>query len=119
MSGSVLVIDDDPDVRIMFEDFLSEDGYAVVLAESGEQGVRLFDEGEISVVLCDLVMPGMGGIETLKNIRSFNESVPCLIISGHMNPTSMSQCLRAGANRVLEKPVDYQEITQAVEASFS
>lgn len=102
----ILIIDDDDDIRGMFVDLLSEEGYEVIARKNGTEGLQAFNESNFDLVLCDLVMPGIGGIEVLRKIRE-DSKVPCIILSGQITPRSHKLCTLHGANDIFEKPIDY------------
>lgn len=117
-SGNILIIDDDVDIRDMFEDLLSEEGYSVTAAESGPNGLKAFVSTRFDLVLCDLIMPGMGGIEVLSKIRE-QSNVPCIILSGHITPHYHQMCLKTGATDIFEKPVDYSHLKMRVKSMIT
>ena len=116
--GTVLIIDDDEDIRDMFEDLLVEEGYELRVASSGEEGLEKFDPDIVKLVLCDLTMPGMGGIEVLTKIRE-QSKVPCIILSGNINPQSHKLCMKAGATDILQKPIDYSYLKLRVKTNMA
>jgi CheY-like chemotaxis protein len=81
MAYRVLVVDDNPAVRKAFSLSLEETGYAVETAESGEEGLERLGSGRFHLVLLDLKMPGMNGIETLREIRKQDPSLPVYIVT--------------------------------------
>ena len=77
--GKILVVDDDPEVRMATRDFLSSKGYDVSVAEGGRDALRQLDSSPADVVLLDVAMPDMDGLETLKRIVSAHPNVPVII----------------------------------------
>ena len=116
--GKILVIDDDDDIRDMFEDLLSEEGYEVTTASGGQEGIDSFAAKPFELILCDLVMPDIGGIEVLSKIRETSK-VPCIILSGHITPHYHHLCMKAGATEILQKPVDYSYLKTRVKTSIA
>lgn len=82
----ILVVDDEMMIRSLAEKILSKAGFDVVTADSGDEGVRKLaaDPGHIRLVLMDWTMPGMTGLEALKEMRAISNGVPCIISSGHV-----------------------------------
>ncbi len=83
--GTVLVVDDDPGVQLLVRRALASQGYGVIMASNGAEGVRLFEqhESELCLVLMDLTMPQMSGLEALKRIRATGSDIPVLLSSGY------------------------------------
>ena len=80
----VLVIDDDSAVRDILQDFLTLEGYMVNLASDGAMGIDALNSDNYDVILLDLVMPNMGGIDVLKGIKETrNADTPCVILTAH------------------------------------
>ena len=80
----ILVIDDEGIIRTLARQILERDGHYVVVAESGYEGLKLFSNlyEEIAIILVDLRMEGLSGIETIRRVREIRPDVPCIISSG-------------------------------------
>jgi two-component system response regulator AtoC len=103
----VLVADDDPEIRQILNISLQREGYEVETAECGEQVLqRLKDKPGMSALVLDLLMPGMGGIETLRRIRTSDQLMPVLVLSGLATTDTVVEALRAGASDYLTKPFE-------------
>jgi len=121
----ILIIDDDDQIRKMYELFLESEGYQVLSAASGEEGLRTFWKNEVDLVITDLFMPGIDGLYVTAKIREVNESIPILGISGGPDPNNPNRSLSSpeqmGAIKVLKKPVELDvllsEIQQEIEDS--
>jgi DNA-binding NtrC family response regulator len=116
---TVLVIDDEEKVRTALNRVLSKEKYQVLNAADGEQGMRLFLESEIDVVLLDLRMPGKGGLEVLQEIRKVTDDVEAIIITGYGDEEAAVHAMRAGAADYLRKPVDIEELLGAVSQALA
>ncbi|HMP95063.1 MAG TPA: response regulator, partial [Phnomibacter sp.] len=79
----VLIIDDERAIRNTLAEILQDEGYKVEVAENGEEGLEKFKKCPFDVVLCDIKMPKMDGIEFLEKSREINPDVPLIMISGH------------------------------------
>ena len=107
MPPCVLVADDDPEIRQMLNISLQLEGYEVEMAECGEQVLqRLKDKPRLSALVLDLLMPGIGGIETLRRIRINDQHIPVLVLSGLAATDNVVEALRAGASDYLTKPFE-------------
>jgi DNA-binding response OmpR family regulator len=114
----VLVIDDDAAIIGMLVECLSESGYDVLSALNGGDGLMLLDLEHPDVVLLDLRMPGIGGLEVLRRIRMVRPDLPVIIISGLGDAEAARQTLRRGAVDYLPKPFDLDHVLRAVAAAL-
>jgi nitrogen regulation protein NR(I) len=106
----VLIIDDDETVRNVLQTFLSNNGFEVTLAHDGSSGLELIKEGRFDLILTDLVMPGLGGIEILKEISSFHITAPILMITAFGTVQSAVDAMKLGAFDYVTKPFNLEEI---------
>lgn len=106
--GHLLVIDDHENNRLLLQDILTLAGHTVETAASGAAGLALLDQQPIDLVLLDLLMPKLNGLEVLMAIRARQELVdlPVVVLSGVDNSDMMGQCLAAGAHDFIRKPFD-------------
>ncbi|MCL4457161.1 MAG: response regulator [Nitrospirae bacterium] len=102
--AKILVIDDEEIVRISCERTLVPEGYDVDTASSGKEGVELFEKSAYDLVLVDLKMPGMNGIEMLVNIRGQRPEQKVMIMTGYDTVEHIVEALSSGAAHYLEKP---------------
>ncbi|TQV71436.1 response regulator [Aliikangiella marina] len=101
----VLVIDDEPLVRQSIAVYLEDSGYDIIEAQDGQQGVELFKSNLPDVVLCDLRMPGMDGLEVLKTMTEIAADTPVIMVSGAGQINDVVEALRLGALDYIVKPV--------------
>jgi two-component system nitrogen regulation response regulator NtrX len=102
----ILVIDDDPAVRASLRMMLEYEGYQIVAAISGSEGLALVEGALPDLVLLDVEMPGLDGLEVLKRLHTRHESLPVVMISGHRTPAIALEARRCGAVDFLEKPFE-------------
>jgi diguanylate cyclase (GGDEF)-like protein len=102
----VLVVDDEETMREVFSQVLEEDGYRVSVAASGEEALLIFQRERPPIVLTDIVMGGMSGIDLLQEIKKINPDTQVILITCHASVDSSVKALRAGAYDYLQKPVD-------------
>ena len=102
----VLVIDDERAIRSTLTDILGNEGYKVTVAENGEAGLQKFTEGGFDVVMCDVKMPKMDGVEFLEKAKAVNPDIPIIIISGHGNIELAVEAVKKGAYDFISKPPD-------------
>jgi DNA-binding response OmpR family regulator len=113
--GSILVVDDEPRMAQLLAEYLVEHGYRVVVAHSGIEALTKLDLEKPSVVLLDVRMPGMDGVEVLRRIRSFDQQVGILMISANDDVELAKQTVEMGAFDYTLKPVDFAYLSRAVE----
>ena len=117
--GKILVVDDDPEVRMATRDFLSSKGYEVVVAEGGLEALRLIDAGPPDVVLLDVAMPGMDGMEALKRIVATHPAMPVIMVTANADIEITSKVLQLGAADYVPKPFDLDYLDQAISIQLS
>ena len=105
----ILVVDDEPGIRRTLRDYLAERGYRPDVATSGEQAIEAVEQQRPDVVLLDLVMPGMGGLEACRQIRA-RSSVPIIVLSVMNQERDKVQALEAGADDYVTKPFGAEEL---------
>ena len=106
----ILVIDDERSIRNTLKDVLEYEKYEVDLAEEGISGIALFTQGSYDVVLCDIKMAKMDGVEVLQKLQEHSADVPVIMISGHGNIDTAVDAIRKGAFDFLEKPLDLNRL---------
>ncbi len=113
-SRKVLVVDDEQDVREMLAEFLEAQGFEVLAAANGLESLLHVKRARPDVVVLDLNMPRLGGLEALKRIRHFDPAITVVIITGEQNPEPRERALAMGAARVLVKPFTLDALLQAL-----
>ena len=118
MSTQILVVDDDPVIRTLVSEYLGAYGFEIQTAESGEQCLKSLSDGLPDIVILDLQMPIMNGIEVLERIRANNltGAVPVILLSANaQNETaSMVEKYKIKADHYLEKPFEIKSILEAI-----
>ena len=103
---AILIIDDEKSIRKTLTEILSYEGYKVDEAGDGEEGLKKFKEKTYDLVLCDIKMPKLDGIEFLERAKQINVDVPIIIISGHGNIETAVEAVKKGAFDYISKPPD-------------
>ena len=106
----ILIIDDEKPVRDVLNIALSEEGYESFQAPSGEQGIELFKSSEPDIVITDVMMPGIDGIEVTKRMRAHRDDIDVVVMSGFGTEELVVNALRAGASNYLKKPIVFDEL---------
>jgi two-component system KDP operon response regulator KdpE len=115
MPGRILVIDDESQITRVLRAALSAQGYDVRIANDPEEGLRVFRDWAPDLVITDLMMPGMSGVDICRNIRS-RGSTPVLVLSVREHERSKVEALDAGADDYVTKPFSIQELLARVRA---
>ncbi len=108
--ANILIIDDEKAIRKTLSEILSFEGYKIDEAPDGEEGLKKFTEKAYDVVLCDIKMPKMDGIEFLEKAREINQDVPIIMISGHGNLDTAVEAVKKGAFDYISKPPDLNRL---------
>jgi len=111
----LLVIDDELPILVMFEVSLADEGYEVLTAENGKEGITIFKEQAPKLVLADIKMPGMDGIEVLKRIKAIDQEAEVIVITGHGDMDAATAALQHGASDFITKPVRHEVLMLALE----
>ena len=106
----ILVIDDERSIRNTLKDILGYEKYEVDLAEDGQKGIEMIHSAEYDIVLCDIKMPGLDGIEVLERIVVLAPDTPVVMISGHGNIDTAVESIKKGAFDYIEKPLDLNRL---------
>jgi signal transduction histidine kinase len=104
--ANILVIDDEKDIRLLIETILKREGYDVFLAEDGYEGIKCFKEEPMDLVITDIKMPGMDGIEVLKRLKEITPDVEVVILTGHGNLDTAIAAIKESAFDFVSKPLD-------------
>lgn len=113
----ILIIDDDPAVRSLFGQFLDGEGYSTALAADGREALELLQTRRPDVIITDIMMPEMDGLEVIQNIRKNYAEIPVVAISGGMKGVPINflpHAKKMGALCVFEKPVSLANLLQTV-----
>lgn len=103
---NILIVDDEKAIRKTLSEILSFEGYVIDEAGDGEEGLKKFSEKSFDLVLCDIKMPKMDGIEFLEKAKRVNPDIPIIIISGHGNIDTAVEAVKKGAFDYISKPPD-------------
>src|SRR6056297_4144580 len=108
--SKILVIDDERRIRNALQEILEYEKFDVELAENGPGGLEKFSANEFDVVLCDIKMPDMDGIEVLEKIFETGKDVQVIMITGHGNVETAVEAIKKGAYDFIEKPLDLNRL---------
>ncbi len=115
----VLTIDDEPSIRECFSDILEDNGYQVIMAENGRIGLEMIEKHRPDIILCDLQMPEVQGLEVVRRVHERYTKIPIIIISGTGGLDEALEAVRLGAWDYLVKPLfNLKTLLQAVEKAL-
>lgn len=119
MKAKILIIDDEELVRESLGEILRLEGYTVEAAESGEVALQRLEEEPFDLLLLDLKMPGIDGVEVMHTVFKNYQDTKVILLTGHGSMESAIEALRSGANDYLLKPVQTRELLQSVAEALS
>jgi DNA-binding response OmpR family regulator len=111
----VLVVDDDPQVVRLLRVNFELEGYEVVSASDGQEALDVVDAEDPDIIVCDVMMPGMDGVEVVRRLRADAKQVPVVMLSAKAMRSDMRAGLDAGANEYVTKPFDPAELIEVVD----
>lgn len=112
MGKKILVVDDSTSNVLLLESFLEEEGFDIAVAESGKEAVKLVSSYKPDVILLDLMMPGLSGIEVMDAISS---DIPVIMISANKDPKLVAEAKEHGVKAYIQKPIDFDEILAEIQ----
>ncbi|NIM59513.1 MAG: response regulator [Candidatus Aminicenantes bacterium] len=115
---SVLVIDDDPLIRKTLSTYLSKKGFEAVVAEDGEGGIQKYEESNPDLVILDIRLPDVDGLEVLGRIREKNPNAGIIIMTAYDDMKTTIEAIKSGAFEYLVKPLDYVELDLTIDKAF-
>src|SRR5882672_9577103 len=111
----ILIVDDEADMRFAVRMLLERSGHAVVEADNGDAALSRIDEGAPDLVLLDMRLPGMDGIQILQKIREKQKDLPIIMVTGYGNVELAEQALQFGADHYLSKPFHNKELIEVIQ----
>ncbi|MDX2439799.1 MAG: sigma-54 dependent transcriptional regulator, partial [Desulfobacterales bacterium] len=114
MFPSVLIVDDEPSILQSLGGLLSDEGFEIITASNGYEALKIIDKESPDLVLLDIWMPGIDGIETLKEIKKGNPYIQVIIITGHGNIETAVKATKLGAFDLIEKPLSIDKIIVSI-----
>jgi CheY-like chemotaxis protein len=114
MHPSILITDDDRDFRETLRGVFEPEGFRTVLAEDGDEALDIVRRQEIHLIVLDMHMPRLTGLETLRLLKQFKRMLPCILLSAEADDTLVEQAREADAFLFLPKPVSRLAITATV-----
>ncbi|MFH1075045.1 MAG: response regulator [Candidatus Firestonebacteria bacterium] len=114
----ILVVDDEKGIRELLELELGLQGYFVATALNGQEAIEKIKKEKFDIVLCDIKMPKVTGIQVLKESKKHNPDIPVIIMTGYGEEANYNDSIRFGASGFISKPFHIDEVIASVEKAF-
>ncbi len=118
VTPSLLITDDDAALRETLGGLFQPHGFRILLAGDGEEALQIVEHEEVHLMLLDMHMPKLTGLETLRRVKQFKSLLPCILLSARCDQLLVEEGRRAMAHAVLAKPISRLLITAAVEQAL-
>ncbi len=115
---SILIIDDDPLIRKTLSSHLSGEGFEIHLAEDGRQGLLRYEEDSPDLVILDIRLPDMDGLEALKKIKEMDDNACIIIMTAYDDMKTTVEAIKSGAFEYMVKPLDFVELDLTIDKAF-
>ncbi len=112
---TILIVEDEEELRENLSDLLEFKGHSVTACCDGEQAVEQFDQINPQLVLLDIQLPGINGLEVLRTVKAKSPETPVVIVSASSAPSVVRQAESAGAFKIILKPYDHNDILQVID----
>jgi DNA-binding NtrC family response regulator len=114
----ILIVDDEQNMRKLFEKVLAKEGYAVRTAENGADAMKILEEETFHLIISDLVMPGMGGIDLMKEVKTKHPDIPFIVLTAYGTVGSAVEAMKGGAFDYLTKPFQKDHVLLVVDKAL-
>ena len=114
----ILVVDDEENVRVLFSRILQKEGYEVECASSGSEAIEKLAKRSFDLVVTDLKMDGIDGLDVVKKGKTVNRAVPFILISGYGTAQTAGTAAKEGADMFLMKPIELTDLKRAVKKAL-
>lgn len=115
---SILIIDDDPLIRKTLSSHLSKEGFDILMAEDGKQGLLRYEENSPDLVILDIRLPDMDGLEALKKIKEMDKNACIIIMTAYDDMKTTVEAIKSGAFEYMVKPLDFVELDLTIDKAF-
>lgn len=116
MKPIILLVEDDPTLQMIISDTLMSQSFEVITAGNGLEGIERFKENVVSLIIADIMMPEMDGIEMTKRIRRYDEHVPIIFLTAKSEIEDIEEAFEIGGNDYLQKPFKMRELIARIKA---
>jgi DNA-binding NtrC family response regulator len=114
----VLVVDDNNEIAEMLVEMLARENYGVETADSGDKAIEIIKRARVDMVLLDVRMPGLSGVETLEKIKDFNAKIPVVMMTAYDDIAMVEQAFSLGACDFIFKPFNFNDLIESMRLNF-
>ena len=114
MKARVLIVDDEKSMRTSLREFLKDDNYEVAVAEDADKAMAKLKAGDFDVVLTDIIIPRITGVELLKSISETSPNTQVILMTGEPTVATASEAVRTGAFDYITKPIDKEQLLRTI-----
>src|SRR5467141_2809510 len=114
----ILVVEDDPDIRKILEIFLTEKRFQVKITDGAATALKTLDQEPVDVILSDVRMPGMSGLELLRHLKDRDPDIQLVLMSAYSSVKDAVEAIQLGAADYVEKPIDFRRLDRVIAAVF-
>jgi two-component system cell cycle response regulator len=115
MTAKILIVDDSTINNILLQNFLEAQGYDVLTALNGHEAIQLLDQELVDIMLLDMMMPGLSGLDVLAILEEKGIYIPTIIISAFINPNYKAEAKKMGAIEYMDKPLNLKGLLARIE----
>ena len=116
--NKILIIDDDKSIRDTLNIFLSENGFKIISADSAEQGLDLLEKENPELIICDLKLPKLSGLDVLKKLNEYDAAIPVIIMTAYGDSRTTIKAIQLGAYDYIEKPLDIDRLNVIIKRAL-
>lgn len=116
MKNKILLVEDEPDLRLIVSDVLEDEGFEVLTAINGSEGLKIMSDENPDIVVADVMMPQMDGFNMAREIRKLNHDIPILFLTAKSTIDDIEEGFEIGANDYLKKPFELRELIVRIKA---
>ena len=118
MPAKILVVDDESIIRDLLFEFLTGQGYKVLLASSGEEALKFLSDREIKLALVDLKLPGLDGLQLVEKIKEVKGSLPCILMTAYPDKESLARARKLGVSAYITKPFQLDQLLSLIQKAL-
>jgi len=118
-SKKILIVDDDENIGVMLSHLFESEGFKPLVAHNGHAAMRMIRFGNPDVLLVDMVMPGMDGMEVMRRAKEIDETLPVILITGHAEIRGAVEAIKKGAHDYLAKPFNHDEVLRVLRRALA